>query len=330
MGDEQAFQQAMLANPDDDSLRLVFADWLEERGDRRGELLRLTHTLTQTINVPKRAALEARLQTLVDDGVAVVGPYWTNRIGMRFAWIPAGTFLMGTPKREQRTLVNKYGMGAGGLVSEEIQHPITLTRGFWLSLCPVTQAQWRATMPHNPRTVKGENLPVEEVSWLDAVAYCNSLSTIEGRKPYYQIRGTAVERVGSNAYHLPTEAQWEFACRAGCSIAYRFGVEVDHIGPYAWSIRNADAPQPVGQKKPNGWGLYDMHGNVHEWCCDWDGPYLPVHAADPHGPVSGTRRVLRGGSWNSGPFYCRASCRNRAHPTKKDPSYGFRICFPRK
>src|SRR5271154_4570735 len=101
MNEEYSFLQAMLANPSDAALRLIFADWLEERGDPRGELLRLTHTLTQSIDVPRRAELESRMQALVDEGVQAVGPFWTNSIGMRFAWIPQGTFLMGSPKSEQ-------------------------------------------------------------------------------------------------------------------------------------------------------------------------------------------------------------------------------------
>src|ERR1043165_1064494 len=136
--EETAFLKAMLADPHDLALRLVFADWLEERGDLRGELLRLTHTLTQAIEVPQRAEKEARMQALLCDGVQPVGPYWTNELGMRFAWVPAGTFLMGSPEQEEER------------GDDETQHQVTLTRGFWLGVYPVTQEEWQKVMGDNP------------------------------------------------------------------------------------------------------------------------------------------------------------------------------------
>src|SRR5277367_2034319 len=125
MNDEQAFLQAMQENPEDTALRLVFADWLEERGDPRGELLRLLHTLTQSVEVPDRSKLEDRLRSLLAAGVQPVGPFWTNSIGMKFAWIPAGTFLMGSPANEKERS------------EDETQHKVTLCKGYYLAVCPV-------------------------------------------------------------------------------------------------------------------------------------------------------------------------------------------------
>src|SRR5271163_1929332 len=127
MNDESAFTQAMQENPEDTALRLVFADWLDERGDARGELIRLLHTLTQSVEVPDRSKLEDRLRSLVASGVQPAGPFWTNSIGMKFAWIPAGTFLMGSPKQEESRSW------------DESQHRVTLTRGFWLAIHLLTQ-----------------------------------------------------------------------------------------------------------------------------------------------------------------------------------------------
>src|ERR1051326_8315661 len=136
--EEAAFLQAMLADPHDLALRLVFADWLEERGDPRGELLRLTHTLTQAIDVPQRAQLESRMQALVHEGVPPIGPFWTNSVGMLFAWIPPGTFLMGSPPHEKDRFDN------------EAQHRVILTKGFFLGIHPVTKAQWQAITGQYP------------------------------------------------------------------------------------------------------------------------------------------------------------------------------------
>jgi len=131
MHDERGFLQAMLEHPEDKALRLVFADWLDERADPRGELIRLLHTLTQSVEVPDRIQLEDRLRTLLGSGVQPVGPFWTNAIGMKFAWIPPGTFMMGSPESE------------AGRGEDETQHRVVLTRGFWLAVHPVTHASWQ-------------------------------------------------------------------------------------------------------------------------------------------------------------------------------------------
>src|SRR5271156_3705070 len=148
MHDEQAFLQAMQENPEDTALRLVFADWLEERGDPRGELLRLLHTLTQAVEAPDRSKLEDRLRSLLAAGVQPVGPFVTNSIGMKFAWVPSGTFLMGSPEAEQAR------------DDDETQHRVTLTQGLWLAVHQVTQACWRAVLGSNPSHHQGDELPV--------------------------------------------------------------------------------------------------------------------------------------------------------------------------
>jgi len=155
MHDEQAFLHSMQENPQDSALRLAFADWLEERGDARGELIRLLHTLTQTVEVPDRSKLEDRLRSLLASGVQPVGPFWTNSIGMKFAWIPAGTFLMGSPVSEEKRH------------EEEIQHKVTLAQGFYLAIHLVTNSYWREVTGNDPIGYQGNDLPVQYVSWND-------------------------------------------------------------------------------------------------------------------------------------------------------------------
>ena len=169
-------------------------DWLEEQGDPRGELLRLLHTLTQEIHPPNRPRLEARLQELLESGVQPAGPFWTNAIGMKFALIPPGRFLMGSPVSELEHQV------------DETQHEVTLTNGFYLGVYPVTQEHWQSVMGYDPSYFEGENLPVEQVSWHDCLAFVRKLSEQEGEH-----------------YRLPTEAEWEYACRGGTRTPFHFG-----------------------------------------------------------------------------------------------------------
>jgi uncharacterized protein (TIGR02996 family) len=195
MNDEAAFTRAMQDNPADTTLRLIFADWLEEQGDSRGELIRLLHTLTQAVDVPDRNKLEDRMRSLVASGVKPVGPCWTNSIGMKFDWVPAGTFLMGSPTTEE------------GRNEDETLHTVTLTQGFYLAVHPVTQACWRKVMGNNPSLEEGDNLPVDSVSWDDCQDFLRALTERDG-----------------HAYRLPSEAEWEHACRAGTTTPFFFGV----------------------------------------------------------------------------------------------------------
>jgi len=208
---------------------------------------------------------------------------------MDFCRIPAGTFLMG----EQGTL-----------------HQVTLTKDFYLARYPVTQALWQAIMGNNPSHFKGENHPVDQVSWEDAQELITNLN----------------ERTGENLYRLPTEAEWEYACRSGSSETYCFGDDENLLGEYAWYNNNSEQKtHPVGEKKPNAWGLYDMHGNVWEWCQDWYGDYSQGSVTDPAGLSSGVRRVFRGGSWFYGADYCRSAIRFRCSPGYSYIILGFRL-----
>ena len=227
-------------------------------------------------------------------------------------WIKPGTFIMGSPTDEL------------GREDNETQHEVTLTQGYWLGKYEVTQAQYEAVMGTNPSNWEGANLPVENVSWFDAKEFCAKLTASEkaaGRLPE------------GYEYTLPTEAQWEYACRAGTATALNNGKnlsdkyecpEMDEVG---WYFGNSDETHPVGQKKPNAWGLYDMHGNVKEWCLNWEGDYPTSSVTDPVGPETGEWRVLRGGSCSSSAFFCRSAFRYNLSPSLSDYGCGFRVAL---
>ena len=210
---------------------------------------------------------------------------------MKLALIPAGEFLMGSPDSDKDASDD-----------EKPQHRVRITQPFYLGVYQVTQGQYRAVTGANPSHFKGsDDLPVESVSWHDAIAFCNKLSEREGLKPYYQL--DAATRSGGEGYRLPTEAEWEYACRAGSTTRYSFGDDAASLGEYAWFNGNSGGKtHPVGQKRPNAFGLYDMHGNVWEWC--WD-VYAAYNAnspgADPDGPSGASGRVIRGGCWGDFP-----------------------------
>jgi hypothetical protein len=206
--------------------------------------------------------------------------------------IPAGSFLMGSPVDEEERF------------DDETQHPVEITQPFLLKTTPVTQGEWLALMGNNPAHFKGDDRrPVEEVSWEDAVRFCESLCAQTG-----------------GMYRLPTEAEWEYACRAGTRSA-RYG-DLDAV---AWYWDNANRlTQPVAQKQPNAWGLYDMLGNVWEWCLDWSGYDSSEPQRDPKGPPSGGNRVFRGGAWYDHARYCRAAQRNGGTPAGRFHLFGFR------
>ena len=305
MQDEAAFLRAMEERPEDDSLRLAFADWLEARGDPRGELTRLLHALTRSTEVADRGALEDRLRGLVAAGVRPVGPFWANALGMQFAWVPAGTFRMGRRETEGKSLLNWP------------QHTVTLTRGFWLAVHEVTQASWQAVTGENPSRHKGKKRPVEQVSWDDCQEFLRALGEQDG-----------------HAYRLPTEAEWEYACRAGTTSAFFFGetISTDRANFDGTSPDN-DAEGPgvsrrkttlMGSFPPNALGLHDMHGNVAEWCQDWDAPYAAGEAVDPRGPEAGKARALRGGSYEASATWLRSAARFAMAPSVRLSLFGFR------
>ena len=178
----------------------------------------------------------------------------------------------------------------------------------------VTQEQYQKVMGTNPSQFKGPQNPVEKVSWADAVEFCGKLSAMPA------------EKTAGHVYRLPTEAEWEYACRSGTTTAYGFGDDASRLGDYGWFDGNSDSStHPVGEKKPNAWGLYDMHGNVWEWCQDWYGDYPSGSTTDPTGPSSGSFRVDRGGSWCSSAGYCRSAYRYRNAPESRGNFLGFRV-----
>jgi formylglycine-generating enzyme required for sulfatase activity len=230
--------------------------------------------------------------------------------------IPAGSFDMGSPDSDKDAEND-----------ERPQHRVRIARPFYLGATEVTQGQYRAVTGENPSYFKGSyDLPVEMVSWHDAIAFCNKLSEREGLKPYYQF-GTGVHS-GGEGYRLPTEAEWEYACRAGSTTRYSFGNDAANLGEYAWYVGNSGGQMhPVGQKRPNAWGLYDMHGNVYEWCRDgYEADYYQTrHGVNPLGPSQAALHVSRGGSWNFNPRNARAARRFRSAPEYRSDYLGFRL-----
>ena len=171
-------------------------------------------------------------------------------------------------------------------MTTKTQHEVTITKPFYMGKYVVTQEQYEAIMGNNPSHFKGAQNPVEMVSWDDAQAFCQKLSKKSGK-----------------TVRLPTEAEWEYACRAGTSTKYYSGDSEEDLKRVAWYEANSnDTTHPVGQKEPNKFGLYDMHGNVWQWCQDWYGDYTANEVADPQGPAQGASRVLRGGSWYHDPW----------------------------
>ena len=218
----------------------------------------------------------------------------TNSIGMKLKLIEAGEFMMGSEK---------------GGDNEKPVHKVKITKPFYIGVYEVTQAQYEKIMGTNPSDFKGPNKPAEFVTWNDAVLFCKKLSEEEGVK-----------------YRLPTEAEWEYACRAGTKTEFYWGDEMD--GRYAWFKDNSEEKtHDVGQKKPNAWGLYDMSGNVYEWCSDWGYAdyYSSSPSKDPQGPAGGWFRVVRGGMWANNPGLCRSAYRGWYFADDPEFDGGFRI-----
>ena len=232
---------------------------------------------------------------------------YTNSLGQTFALIPAGTFTMGSPSDEL------------GRYSDETQHEVTLTQPFYMQTTEVTQAQWESVMGSNPSYFDGcPTCPVEMVSWDDVQKFIVKMNAR-----------------GEGTYSLPTEAQWEYAARAGSTTAfYNGGITVTDCGydpnlnAIGWYCYNADSkPLPVAGKTPNAYGLYDMSGNVWEWCHDWFGTYPSSAVTDPVGPTSGSLRVYRGGCWYGFARYCRSALRYGDEPGIRSRYFGFRLAF---
>jgi formylglycine-generating enzyme len=247
----------------------------------------------------------------------------------RLVWIPLGTFTMGSPEvePEREPLLPLFGLG------DETEHVVTITRGFWMAKLELTQNEYQDLMGSNPSVFSGETLPVENVTWFEAREFCLQLTERErsaGRLP------------DGFVYRLPTEAEWEYACRARTTTAFHYGPELmsgmaNFRGTVEYSalLGSIDNPNgiflgqtaPVGSYESNPWGLYDMHGNVWEWCHDWTGAYPAGSVADPSGPSSGVVRSSRGGSWEGqrGAAGCRSAMRNYYTPDSRLNSQGFRV-----
>ncbi len=228
----------------------------------------------------------------------------TNSIGMQLVLIPAGEFLMGSPATQE------------GRGSDEQQHPVRITKSFHLSVHEVTQEQYERVTGVNPSFIAVPQHPVDNVSWNNAVRFCSQLSALPE------------EKAAGRVYRLPTEAEWEYACRAGSTTSWNCGNEEIRLGDFAWFGNSSRGRvHPVRAKKPNAWGLCDMHGNVWEWCADWyeKDYYASSPVDDPPGPTAGTLRVVRGGGWGSTASDCRAAFRSTGLPIIRDNRLGFRV-----
>ena len=256
-----------------------------------------TKVMWVTLGAGEDKKVTVRLERV---SAGVSGKRLTNSLGMEFEAIPAGSFTMGSPSSEK------------GRDRDERRHRVRLSRGFYMQTTEVTQGQWRAVMGNNPSGFKscGDDCPVEHVSWRDVQKFISELNRREGGKKY----------------RLPTEAEWEYAARAGGGRAYSYGGDKGQFAKYAWFIDNSGGrPHPVARKKANAWGLYDMHGNVWEWCQDWYGGYPSKSVTNPRGPKTGSGRVNRGGSWSSSADGCRSANRFKSHPGRRYGSLGFRL-----
>ena len=270
--------------------------------------------------------------------------------GMKLKLIPAGSFLMGSSKDDD----------PDAFISEIPQHRVRITKSFYLGMTEITVGQFRsvvesanyvteaerdgggvgwdkdATRPsewsskyswRNPGFAQGDDCPVTNVTWNDAIAYCNSLSKLEDLQPYYRFGQGEIS--GGEGYRLPTEAEWEYACRGGTTgkDIYCFIGDAVRLEQYAWYDANSNKrTHPVGQKTPNAWGLFDMHGNVWEWCWDWDSSYESGTSIDPVGPARGhLGRTYRGGSWFKNSKDARSACRYTDATNTRSFDLGFRV-----
>jgi formylglycine-generating enzyme required for sulfatase activity len=239
-------------------------------------------------------------------------PYVIPSCGTKLNWVAPGRFLMGSPATE-----------AGRSNDEGPQTEVTITRGFWLGVFAVTQEEWKAVaegasnLNPEPSLFHNDRLPVEYVSWYQCQLWLQELNSLEeDRLP------------AGFEYCLPTEAEWEFTCRAGTSTAFNFGNDHAALDDYAWYSNNSRSQtHPVGEKKPNNWSFYDMHGNVWEWCQDRYGPLPGGTMTDPQGSIAGLKRVFRGGSWGVAAARCRSAYRVWNRPDFRDATVGFRVAL---
>jgi formylglycine-generating enzyme required for sulfatase activity len=256
-----------------------------------------------------------------------------DNVSVDLAFIKGGTFTMGSPESE------------AWREKDETQHSVTLN-DFYIAKYQVTQKEYQALTGSNPSNFKGDTLPVENLSWYETVQYCNARSLMEGLAPAYAIEGRNITwNRDANGYRLPTEAEWEYACRAGTTTPFNTEnsittAQANYYGHYPYMIetyyfsqsrletRPAEYRQqtlPVGSFAPNKWGLFDMHGNAWDWCWDWYGNYGDSAQTDPGGAASGTSRITRGGGWNDFAKHLRSAYRASMPPENGSYNIGFRL-----
>jgi formylglycine-generating enzyme required for sulfatase activity len=257
---------------------------------------------------------------------------------MEMVWINPGKFIMGS-----NNSADNFFSG----IKANPEHEVTLTKGFYMGKYEVTQDQYQKIMGNNPSHFQGQDnppdageaqgrRPVEKVSWFNAIEFCNKLSEEEELETVYTVSGTSypitvTADFSKNGYRLPTEAQWEYACRAGTTTGYYYGNNIDGLGDTAWySANSGNKTHEVGKKIPNPWGLYDMNGNVMEWCWDWYDVYTGWSEVDPTGSdgVGRTHRVIRAGSWTYQAVCSRSAVRHANGPSGEVYDVGFRLVRP--
>ncbi len=265
-----------------------------ERYEDAGELLR---ALTQVEQLALRAAGEFSASEL------------------SFITVKPGRFTMGSPTDE------------AGRHDSEVPHEVVVTNGLSVSATPVTRQAWATVFGLEPPDIQSSRLPVERVSWYEALSFCNALSLFTGLTPCYTMTEDGIEwDRDAPGFRLPTEAEWEFLCRASTRTAYHSGDGEEDLAAAGWYEGNCPSgPRLVGGLRPNAWGLLDMHGNVWEWCWDWFGPYSPEEQVDPSGPATGESRMLRGGSWRRSRHHCRSATRYDSSPENHGKSLGLRV-----
>ena len=328
-------------------MSLADAWWdLAQQADAKskdGMLLRAGYWYRQAVDTLDSDVLRLKIGKRLD-GIAKLGRaipeapgerVLTNSLGMKFVQIPAGEFMMGsTPEEivryaEDGKKHNETQWYFDHLQAEAPKHRVRISRSFYLGMYLVTQAEYEQVMGVNPSSfsAKGKDAakvsgndasrhPVETVSWDDAAQFCQRLSALPK------------ERSARRAYRLPTEAEWEYACRAGSTGQWTCGDDEAKLGEYAWCKDNAGGmTHPADEKKPNAWGLYDMHGSLWEWCLDWYDKdyYRRSPGIDPVGPPSGSERVNRGGTWRNTAWYARSAFRSSNGPGARYPYVGLRV-----
>jgi formylglycine-generating enzyme required for sulfatase activity len=263
---------------------------------------------------PKKELLVISNDDIAQQAVKNVRQFnsFTNSIGIKLMPIPKGKFMMGSPETELERNIN------------ELKHEVTISHNFYMGATEVTQAQWHKIIGNNPSKFQGNQLPVETVSWHEAVKFCKHLSEMPE------------EKNAGRKYRLPTEAEWEYACRAGTISQFHFSRQLNGrqancngMRPYGTETEGPylQKTSAVGRYSPNAWGLYDMHGNVYEWCSDWYGDYPTGTVTDPIGPATGSLRVYRGGSWFNNAVMCRSAYRIRLDPSNRNFYLGFRVAL---